>query len=587
MIELRFSLNLSFFARGLIILSIQWLSDSNKMNDMVGFNDAIARVDKIGFVQGQIAIYYGDIPNHPLIDSQLIRDKREALKYKAIFLDPLNGKKFAYTSEWSIFQPPDGPGDIEVISNQSYDFGPMKDDGYWRFKGRTLADPGGRFDFLAIFKAGKYRQMVGNFSLLMKSNRELLFVQEFKWNGDLFACFTRTGGKLIVLQLKKAPENWRNFGTYISSFIIESTPQPAVFFLPSHEEPIMYYSREEGGMLSFYDLKLKVATQTTEGGFQKCLEEGQFPKGFFKLRTYMENSTKEYFVNNTGECSRQVPTFIMGGTALCFKIPSNVLYSSIDTYTVSLSFNAKILSYVADGFDVRCNLSDCNTTMASCKREEIELEEGTEFASIFWDFDKFALSRWTVEGERKLYRLLDCEYFYSCPLCVLYGAFNCVWKYRQCVKRRDGESETDSCYSNVPAMRKILGHERVELVIELAYELNRKNGEKVTVTFWKEYLDVQYDGSVYKVIVGNFNNSNGVITIKRGSHNMSNTFVIIDRPPFSIGSIAFAIILSLIVIGIVSIIAFFYAIGKKRGAREFVTTSMGVNSTETTSVPSG
>lgn len=544
------------------------VSNSHREDNIVNFNDALARIDRIDRTEenNETKVYYGDIPDLPISISE-----EEALNLKAIIPRPVNGWALLYNSTTSLLLSPDN----ELYSFQgSYNYGPMNNVGFWKFEDHR--DTG---EFLLL---GFTDLIWDNWTIIDQTivkDQMWRLVQQFEWGGDLFACFGRGDRKLIVLRLKEAPEEREKYGTFISSFYMESSANPMAYFLPSYPDPIMYYSRSEMNDTIYLNaLNLNDALTTSDDGFRQCQMSGSYPKTFFRLQSYIQNLSKIYF-NESDECENEIPIFQVTKSDPCFQIPVDVLKTnSVDTYTVDLDFNAKILAFINGSMDIRCDLNDCKKVMDSCRSEEIEFKS-PQIVSTFWNFDNFTLTRWNGTSSMGDFRLLDCEYFQTCSLCTLYGGFKCVWIFSSCIKADNGSiSVQDLCYPDVTAYMKLLLNGRRELIIKLPHKLNPKGGEKAYVKLdGKNYSDVKYTGGTYSLTIGSMDPQEAVIIIERGAYIMNTSFTVDTELSVLDILILFTILAIIVVFGLL----YYFSRCRSNGTDEFQSTPKKLQSNAT------
>lgn len=567
----------------LVVLSNIRLSSHHSPDNSVNFNDAEARISHMEESFGKV--YYGDIPRSFKIEEEV------ALNLTATILRPFNGYAIFFNeTHFALYKPNQ---ELEWMKNEDgLQFGPMNSKGFWGL-GKFNRNTSAKFTLLANYLITNGQLELNlNITQNITEGKEWQFIQIFEWETELFACFKTKANTLVVMRFKDVPENSKEYGTFISSFYVETLTNPSALFLPSYQEPMLYYSRYiDVTNVTFYGLNLKDAIQKTDDGFQMCEKEGHFPSNFFKLQPYIASLSQEYFGTNTGECKNEIPTFYFNQTREYFKYDSMYAQTiTLDVYHVGVKLDVKIFTYIesqgSNHFDIRCNLDAYGNGSEPCTKRKIQYQVEDLFVSNYWSFDSFALTRWFKTGEMKKYRLLDCKYFPSCSSCTLYGGFNCQWnsltcnelydQHEQFEKRVDNKSKLVSnspipCYVNVTASKKRIEDDQMELMIELPYELDIRAGEEASVFLDDvRFSDVQYVGDgIYRAITASSTPSEASIVISRGDYHMNNPFLItreIDPgTPFVIFLTAMIIFLALAT----SYTAYFIIKDNHRGLDQF------------------
>lgn len=519
----------------MILTSIRPVRSHNEQN-IVNFNDAIARIDRIEEINGKATVYYGEVGSLlcPI-------GKIEALTSKTVILRPPNGWAVLYGSAKYVLINRENKSKSQFT--ESF-FGPMNNRGFWMFM-EADGSKEQTFEFLAALMKGGERFKIHQD--IAKGHR-WKSVQMFEWQNELFVCFANAGKTLVVIRLKNPPNDVDSHGAYISSFFLDSTTNPEAFFLPAYPDPILFYSRsEKDNVRVFYALDLKKVIKESDKGFDECENKGRYPSNFMRLRPYIKNLTT-VAANSSYYCeSFDIPLFFWNESTPCFELGPDVFTSSVDMYSVVLDFKAKILAYIEDDEDVRCDLSKCGESMANCVRQKIDFKKDI-IVSNFWDINDFALTRWTQSGFRLEARLLDCESFTTCPLCTLYGGFSCIWSSSKCQMKEDSaEKSQDLCFVDVLVTKKEFPPKEMELTVRLPHKLNEKAGEKSSIKLdGKEFSNVDYVDGVYKIRMNDISFGLGTILIKRGAYIMNSTFKFQQKSSSMIGNIIMYLALALL-----------------------------------------
>lgn len=536
---------------------------SHREEDIVSFNDVVARIKRIDTVEkiieygGPLQVTYLNKANS-LITTVVIINLSTGCEISSLLRGTsLSGKCLKNEKSYRI------PGNMK--------YGPMGDESFWALSDMVdIATENMNFTLLSgneIMDTSVEQKMI--IEQEITKGKKWKFIQYFRWQSDLFACFQTSENTLVVIRMKIPGQDPKFYGTYLSSFMVNTTSVASVYFLPAYPEPIMYFSAsEEGENRTFHELKLNIISQSDEG-FQECQNRGQFPADFLKLEPYIRDLSKESW--GESDCKSGIPLLRVKHSSPCFHLGPDIVSSSVDAYFVGHEFNKRMLTYIKlEGdkrFEIKCELSNCSVEPVNCTSIETNFE--SESVSNFWNYDKFTLLRWDKKGTSFHDRLLDCEFFHSCVSCTLYGGFLCHWKSSECSIKSMEPGEP--CFSNVSAVRlKIFEpftENHMELSVMFPYELNKERGDIASIKLdGKNFSNVQYIDGVYKLEATLVYFEEAIIAIHRGEYTMESRLVIVSDGSSYFQQIIFY--LAIILVTIVVTAAALWHMIKKREAQD-------------------
>lgn len=553
-----------FSLRVLLILHKIQLFDFHSEKNLVNFNDVRARIQKLEIETG--TVWYADT-NVTLKEV----DWREAESYSAIFINRATGCGIFQNSNKTYLGEKCLREKLPLPEQLIY--GPMGKNGFWGLE--SVDGAADQDEFFSLVKSYLIKSsLVDGIDIKYSIEKGSIwrFVEIFEWKTDLFVCFETSNQTLVTLRMKVHPENSTAYGTFISSFFVDSTPDATVYFLPSYSEPTMYYSLGENN-ISFNALNLNDIIAESEAGINSCKDGGKFPSNFLKLETYIANLSRESWLDEEN-CTEGIPLFYVNESRSmpCFQLEPDFISESPDVFTVGYEMNARILAYIVKNdveqtnIDIRCDLSKCGS---ECSNETTNFDrEGPIFT--YWNVDQFSLQRYPDNGLRYNFKMLDCQYYETCSLCTLYGGFNCRWKSSKCVSNSQSK-ESDSCYEDISASSVGIGDNYFEITINLPHQLRPEYFERASISLdEKNFSDVQYADGTYQVDVPQMEVTEALIRIQRGRYEMISYFTISlesDEESFIPKEFRRLILILSIILAVVAIIVY-CGIGEDHGKEE-------------------